>query len=289
MAVATSRDMKRGLLFLLLLLLAVPQLGSCGGGALSHGEIRVHFLSVGQADCTLVMTRDATVLIDAGGEDEGAVRAMLAYLRRAGVSTIDCLILTHPHADHIGGATAVLEKFSVVRCLMPYAPSEEAAFSTLLAALREEGCTVEEALLGKRLTLSSLTLDFFSPGAYDFGSENDLSAAFRLSFGENSVLFTGDLSADAERLLVKRFGEGALTSQILKVGHHGSGGSTSPELLRAVSPTFAVISCGSHNVYGYPDPRVLIRLAEVGASVSRTDTEGAVVFSGNGESFARIE
>ena len=262
-------------LFLALALLLV----GCGRrSALRSDEARFWFFDVGQADCTLIRTKDATILIDTGNPPEDGEWELFRMLRRAGVEQVDVLVLTHPHADHIGGAVSVLESFPVSVCLMPALTEDTELFRNTLNALDEEGCRLIRAVRGAGLTVGELLLEVLSPAASYGGNANSDSVAVRVTFDKTVALFMGDATAATESAMLTVYGS-ALAANILKVSHHGSGGSSGAAFLSAVSPSFAVISCGTKNAYGFPDPDVLRRLDALGATVCRTDTDGTVVLS----------
>ena len=263
---------------------------ACGDPlAVGEGEILVHFLDVGQADCTLIRTRDTVILVDAGSDEPGVADKIVRYLRDLDVTEIDCLVLTHPHADHIGGAATILREFSVVECLLPALATDTPLFSGLLDALEEEDCLVSEAVRGKSLTFGDLTLAVLSPDPFADGDENERSAVVFARYGESAVALTADISHAVEGELLLYYGEEALDADLLKVAHHGSSTATGEKFLAALSPEYAVISCARGNTYGYPTAEVLARLSLSDVTVFRTDTDGTVVFRGDGSSFTPIK
>ena len=258
---------------------ALLVLAGCGrGGALPPDEVGFWFFDVGQADCTLIRTEDATVLIDTGNIPEDGGSSLVRMLRDAGVDKIDLLVLTHPHADHIGGVATVFESFIVRACLFPALYADTDLFADTLRRIDESGCRVHKAERGAMLTVGSLAFGVLAPPQGVAGDQNAASVVLRVSFGDTVALFMGDATKETEAGLITLFGN-ALSADILKVSHHGSGDSSTPALLSAVSPSCAVISCGHKNVYGFPDPDVLRRLEAVDATVYRTDTDGTVILT----------
>ena len=284
--------MRRILALLLAALLpALLLLSSCGEeyDPVPSGEIRVHFLDVGQADCTLLRTHDTVILIDTG--DAGSAEAILSYLDDLEIREIDCMVLTHPHDDHIGGASSILSELTVKECILPNLTVDSPTFHQLLEDLRRAGTRVSEGYAMKPLQYGDVSLEILWPEEYpqkEYG-DNDSSIVLRAVFGANTVLFPGDVSSKVENVLVKTYEPELLKSQILKVGHHGARSSTNEAFLKAVAPRHAVVSCGSGNSYAYPHLDLLMRLNDVGIVVSRTDTDGTIVFRGNGEIFSRLE
>lgn len=249
----------------------------------------VHFPDVGQADCTLLHTRDAVILVDTGGDEPGDADRLVRYLRGLDITEIDCLVLTHPHEDHIGGAVTVLQELSVVECLLPAMASDTPAFTALLDAMEDEGCLVSEAVRGKRLVCGDVTLEVLSPDPFGSGDENERSAVIFAHYGESTVALTADITSAVEEELLAYYGEEALSADLLKVAHHGAATATGTPFLKALSPDYAVISCGRDNVYGYPSDEVLARLSFAGVTVFRTDTDGTVVLRGDGVGFSPIK
>ena len=272
------------LLFAALLLLFC----SCGGeiySAVEPGGMQVHFIDVGQADCTLIRTADAVILVDAGDGDPARADALVRYLRKMRIDKVDCLILTHPHADHIGGAAEILREFSVSECWMLNAVVEEPMFGELLSALSAEGCPVTEAFRGQTHSFGALSVSVLSPDVMSTDPLNDKSLVLHVSFHENTLLLPGDISAETEEELVEIYGADGLSAGILKAAHHGSHLSSSDAFLDAVSPTYTVLSCAEENAYGYPSADLLQRFWQREIRVLRTDLDGTVVFFCDGVSY----
>lgn len=250
------------------------------------GEISIHFIDVDQADAALILDGDKVMLIDAGDyPNDKHKEYMLKYLKDRGVETIDYLVLTHAHGDHIGGAPEVINTFDVKNCIMSKQPYTSDTFGRTLDALENKNVNVIAAEPGDTYTLGTATFEILGAIKEKYKDVNDSSVVLRLDFGQRSVLFTGDAETVSEAEMVEKYkGTDKLDADVLKVGHHGSGSSTSQDFLSMVSPGVAIISCG--NEYGHPHQTVMNRLAGARAEILRTDKHGTIVMITDGEEMA---
>ena len=254
-----------------------------GAGAAAAGGARpppdVWFLDVGQGDATLIrLAGRYEVLIDAGGspfsDDDVGERVVLPALRALGVDELELVVATHPDADHVEGLFTVLGRLPVGRLVTGPAQSGNALDDDLRALAAERGVKIHVATRGETLLIGrqgEARLEVLHPVAGGGGgSANEESVVLLLRYRDAAaVLLLADVGSNTERdLAIPRVG-------VLRVGHHGSRFSTSPELLRAAAPHLAVISVGTNN-YGHPHVSVLRRLAEAGVEVSSTAAVGAV-------------
>jgi competence protein ComEC len=247
------------------------------GNAPVEGELWVHFIDVGQADCILVMSGDEVMLIDTGDTDNDYTEKIIDYVQEFNITEIDYLVLTHPDSDHIGGAPEVIDTFVIKNCIMPdYAKTTKIYENTITALENQEGVNVIESVPGYEFTVGEAACTVLAPlKAYD--DANEISAVIRLDFGERSVLFTGDAEKDSEADMAAQYSAAELKVDVLKSGHHGSSTSSSPEFLNKVDPDYAVISSGVGNSYGHPHDETIERYKQYGITVYRTDTHGTVV------------
>lgn len=259
--------------------------GQVAGEDLSRDSARavlaVHFLDVGQADAILVcFPRGKTMLIDAGSNDDGP--AVVAYLKRQGIKKIDLLIGTHPHEDHIGGLDDVIEEFPIGKFYMPRVTNTTRTFEDVLLAARARGVKTTAAVAGLRLLEDrNLEVVLAAPCRSGYEELNDYSVVTRVTYRNTSFLFTGDAGAESEREMLASGAD--LKADVLKVGHHGSHDSSTDAFLKKVAPRFAVISVGANNDYGHPHPETIAKLSASGAQVYRTDRDGTLVFTSDGE------
>jgi len=246
----------------------------------ARGALELVVLDVGQGDAALLRSPGGKwVLVDAGPKTrsfDAGVRTILPYLRRRGVKALDYLILTHPDMDHVGGAASILRQFPVGKVLDPGFPTGTEAFLDVLVAAHEKHVPWQVVSAGDSLNLDGMALRVLAPGKPEQGEgdegANGASVVLEVRFGAFSALLTGDAPAASEA----QFLAGVLSpsTQVLKVGHHGSLTSTSHELLKRTNPEMALISVGRRNRFGHPDPRVLSRLREGGVQIFRTDLNG---------------
>ena len=247
------------------------------------GEIVVHFIDVGQGDAELIMTSDGkTVLIDSGTPESRTV--LTGYLKEQGVKKIDYFVLTHPHADHIGGAAAVLDAFDVVNVIMTDAPTTTSTYKKVLQKIDEKDFGVIFAEAGKEYCLGEAKITILGPVSDYSDDLNNTSIVLRLTYGRTVFMFTGDAEKKAEQDMLTKFPASYFRADVLKLGHHGSSNSTSDGWFFAVSPEYAVISCGRNNDYGHPHREILSLLKKNGTTYFRTDTDGSIVMSSDGES-----
>jgi len=241
---------------------------------------KIYFFDVGQGDGIYIRTPQGNdVVVDSGPGD-----VMLAKLGAAmpfADRTVELVVLTHPHADHISGMVEILKRYKVEKVILPEAEYDSATYRALLDLLSEKRADVIRPRLGQRIFLDGTTvLDIDYPalgGAENHPADvNDVSIVARLSVGRTNVLLTGDAGKDIERRLSDY--KIPLEAEILKVGHHGSKHSTGAELLSAVQPRYSVISVGAKNTYGHPHEEVLGTLSRSSTTILRTDERGDVVF-----------
>jgi competence protein ComEC len=243
-------------------------------------------IDVGQGDSLLIISPHGhTVLIDGGGPP-GFARpnafdvgedVVSPYLWTRGFSSLDAVVLTHPHSDHMDGLRAVIRNF---RPRELWVADDLATPQALTAAVADAGTNLRRIHAGENIELDGL--GFTAHLTHTPQTVNDDSLVLRLDFNGTSALLLGD----AERALETEVAHDERPVDILKVAHHGSATSTTPELLTATQPKFAVISVGAHNNYGHPRREVLDRLNAAHAQTFRTDEYGATTFVMNGKTVA---
>ena len=275
----------------LLLALLLALLGLCAAPLSSAraAELAISFLNIGQGDSALIVSPTGKrVLIDGGPPEAG--ERLVAALAAHRVTGLDLVILTHPHADHLGGLKKVAAAVPIRVFLDSGYPSTSPLYAGLLSVLAGRGVEVKRATAGRQIDLGGgalLTL-LGPPSPWLTNTRSDVNAnsvLARLTWQGRSALFTGDAEPETERwLLGQSTAAGAtrtatampLRAELLKVAHHGGRFSSTMPFLQAVAPQIAVISVGTGNDYGHPTPEALSRLGQVGARVLRTYLDGEV-------------
>ena len=247
-------------------------------------ETEVHFIDVGQAECILIKTPDKNVLIDAG--NIGCEKKIENYLRTNKVYVIDLFITTHPHADHIGSASEIVERFPVGEVIIPEIPAEflptTSLYEDFLLSLSRKDCSVFYSETGKVFELGGgAVLEILGPEGYSGDNLNNYSVISKLTFGEISFLFTGDAEEEIELSLVSSGAD--ISCTVLNAGHHGSSTSSSALFLKTANPVFAAISCGYNNDYGHPHRETISSLNDMKIKYFRTDYDGDIVFRTDGK------
>lgn len=254
----------------------------------NDGQLVVHYLDVGQGDSAFIELPDGQcMLIDASVSSYGD--KIVETIEGYGYTEIDYLVATHPHADHIGGMTDVVEGFEIGEVYMPKATSTSKTFEGLLTAISDKGLQIHTAKTGVTIYSDDETeIEILAPVSESYEETNNYSAVVKITYGSNSFLFTGDAEELSENEMLDECYD-KLCADVLKVGHHGSSSSTSDAFLQAVSPKYAVISCGADNSYGHPHKETISRLNDMGIDYYRTDRNGTVTISCNGNDVFDIE
>ena len=253
---------------------------------LPDGCLHVDIVDVGQGDAILITTPSGQQILVDGGPSPSALLSGLGKRMPFWDRSIDLVVLTHPDADHITGLVEALSRYEVEAWMDNGVDASETLYLEGRTLLDREGVPRLVAEAGQRFALEhGIVLEVLHPGkrlmTRTRADDHNNSVVLRLSWGEMSFLLTGDVEAEAEELLLQS-GE-PLKADVLKVAHHGSGGSSTAEFLRAVHPTYAAISVGAENLAGHPAQEVLDRLAqEPGVTVLRTDEQGTIEFVSDG-------
>lgn len=268
------------------LLLAAVLTGMClsepvvssAAGADKTDKMEVHFLDVGQGDSTLIVCGEHAMLIDAGDDSKGT--QIQNYLQKQKIEKLDYLVLTHPDADHIGGAPVIISKFDIDKVFVSNYEKDNKTYQKLIQALDNKRLKYTTPKVGAQYTLGTAAITILAPGK-EYDDPNDASIVLIVQNGDHKFLFTGDAGEAAEQDILDS--GMTVSADVYHVGHHGSRTSTSEDFLDAVNPTYAVISCAEGNEYGHPHAQTLNALRADGIKVYRTDEAGTIIASSDGK------
>lgn len=244
----------------------------------SHRGFTFAMLDIGQGDALFIESPTGTQILVDGGPPKKILN-QLSRIMSPFDRTIDAFIITNPDADHISGFLDVLKIYKVGKVFEPGTLTDSKVYQNLKDELKKNNTPNILAKKGMRLNLGSgLIIDILFPDRdVSFWSTNDGSIVAKLSYGDISVILTGDATIKTEKIILERNSLLKLNSDILKVGHHGSRTSSSPEFVKAVSPIYAFISDGKNNKYGHPHQETLDTLSLFGTRIFRTDLLGTII------------
>ncbi|MCA1074035.1 MBL fold metallo-hydrolase [Clostridium bowmanii] len=247
-----------------------------------NGNLKVHFINVGQADSILIQQGSKFMLIDAGNNGDG--KLVKNYLLQQGVKKLDYVIGTHPHEDHMGGLDYIINDFNIGKIFLPKATSTTKTFGDVVAAIKNKGMKATVPSPGETFNLGSAKCTILAPNSTKYKDLNNYSVVVKLEFGNNSFILTGDAEDISEsEILQKGFN---IKADVLKVGHHGSRSSTSDEFLAKVNPKYAIISTEKGNDYGHPHKETMDKLKNKNIPVYRTDELGTIIATSNGKTIS---
>lgn len=249
----------------------------------NHEELLVsHYIDVGQGDCEFIEFPDGkTMLIDAGTSKSSGT--IIDYIEGLGYSEINYVIATHPHADHIGGMADVIKYFDIGQIYMPYAGTTTKTFENLLTTIQDKNKKIKTAKAGMNITKSEnldFSVDIIAPVNDEYDDLNNYSVVITIQYGNNRFLYMGDAEKEAEDEILEDKSD--VSADVVKAGHHGSKTSSSAKFVSAVGADHAVFSLGEGNDYGHPHSQVVKRWKKAGAEILRTDKNGTIVITSDG-------
>lgn len=242
-------------------------------------HLKVHFIDVGQGDSILIDLGEVEILIDGGDRRPGVVNYLSSFVEGA----IEVMVATHTHADHIGGLVDVLAKYQVNDIWLNGDTATSATFKNFMNLVNAEGAAIHQAERGNTVQIGNLKLTVLNPAKPLFSDANNNSIVLCLSYGDIDFLFTGDAEREAEGSMLVQSVVPVPDVEILKVGHHGSRTSSSPQFLNTVKPEVAIYMCGAGNTYGHPHQETIVALNNIGAKVYGTDVHGTIVVITDGK------
>lgn len=239
---------------------------------INQSSFQIYFLDVGEADSILIQNNGEYSLVDAGNNEDG--KLLVSFFHQLGINSFKYVIGTHAHEDHIGGMDNIIDNFSIEHFFMPDVITKSKCFEDVITSLNKKGIIFETPDIDSTFTMADTKFKviWISKNEEDL---NDTSIILKVINNKKSFLLTGDATSNVERQILDK----DLESDLLKVGHHGSRGSTSAHFLRKVNPKYAVISVGANNDYGHPNNVILQKLERIGANIYRTDLDGSIIVS----------
>lgn len=243
-------------------------------GASVNAELTVHYIDVGQGDAELLQSGGHNMLIDAGPTSAGY--AVVNYLKNKGVTSLDVVVSTHPHEDHIGGMVDILNTFTVGLYVDNGETHTSKTYEDVMSKLNKKQIPYAEVTSGKNIPFADgITVQVMGPSSLA-GDLNEDSVVLKVTDGSEKFLFMGD-AADAS---------GDLSAQVLKVTHHGSNSGTSSSFVNKVNPEVAIIEVGSGNTYGHPTQRTISTLQSKSVKIYRTDELGSIIINSDGSKYS---
>lgn len=245
----------------------------------------VHYINVGQGDSILIQVNDKNLLIDSGPESNK--NDLLTYLKNLNIDTLDYVIATHPHEDHIGNMHHIINTYNISAFYAPRVTASSKTFEEMIDSLKRKNLKINVIKQGiSSIDLGNNTkVTVFSPNHDSYDNLNNYSPIMKIEYKNTSFLFTGDAEEEVESELLKN--NFLLSSDVLKIGHHGSSTSTSSSFLKAVNPSICVISDGINNNYNHPSPITLKKLKENRCIIYRTDKHGDILLISDGNNIIK--
>lgn len=255
-------------------------------------SLKVYFLDVDQGEASFIITpNNKTILIDAGDKNEyfDYGKIVFEFIKSLGFEKINVILISHPHSDHIGGMIYILSNMEIDTFYDPGFPYPSAIYQELLRLVKEKNIKYFLARENQKIDVDpSLDITIlYPPKTLLFDTPNNNSVVLRIKYKEISFLFTGDIEKDAENEVVRRYAKdlSKVSSNILKVPHHGSNSSSKIRFLKLIWPEVAIISCGKNNRFGFPNSSVLSRYKNFGIEVYRTDLDGTIEVITDGKDY----
>ena len=283
MCVSKKRLLAAALLFVIV---ALALLFAAGGfGKSGEKSLEVYFVDVGQGDCVFLRSPSGkTMLIDCG--EDTSYRSVFRFLKGKFVNKIDVVIATHAHSDHIGGMSRVLSRFKVGKVYLPEMASESEPYISMIDKIHSRSIPFAYASVQDTPEIKwddEVFVKVLAPFKGVDTTLNNSSIVLKITYGDVSVLLTGDAEHESEELQLDRWSDDELRADVIKLAHHGSATSTSERYLLAVNPRLAFVSLDYENSYGYPSEEVMHLLEKYGIPLNRTDTMGTLCLKTDGK------
>lgn len=249
------------------------------------GKMIVYYIDVGQGDSILIQVNKKNLLIDSGPKSDK--KKLLYYLSKINIDKLDYIIATHPHEDHIGNMSEIIDNYNVLNFYAPKVQSTTKTFEQMIDSLKTKKLKINIIKKGTdSINLGENTkVTVFSPTKDYYEDLNNYSPILKIQYGKTSFLFTGDAQKDIEKEMIAS--NENISADVLKVGHHGSSTSTTKEFLNKVHPSIGVLSVGLDNNYNHPNTDTLKCLKDSNVRIYRTDKDGTVILSSDGSTITK--
>ncbi|WP_411680338.1 ComEC/Rec2 family competence protein [Clostridium thailandense] len=247
--------------------------------------IRISYIDVGQGDSELIQVNGKNLLIDAGTNE--STNKVISYLDKQNVKKLDYVVATHPHEDHIGGMSDVIKRYDIGQFYAPKKLTNTKIFENMINALKSKNLKINVARAGIELDLGKdVKCEMLAPNNTSYEDLNNYSAVIKVTYKNSKFLFTGDAEKLSEKEILSKNYD--LSSDVLKVGHHGSTSSSSKDFLDKIAPRMAIISCGKNNDYGHPHKETLNEFEKRKIQVYRTDVDGTILLISDGTKISKM-
>lgn len=252
--------------------------------ASNENVMKVNYIDVGQGDSILVQVNGKNLLIDAG--PNSSTDKLVSYLNKQNIKKLDFVVATHPHEDHIGAMDTIINKYNIGEFYAPKKTTTTKTFESMVNALKSKNIKINAATAGVSLDLGkNVKCQMIAPNASNYEDLNNYSAVIKITYGNSKFLFMGDAESLSEKEILNKNYD--ISSDVLKLGHHGSSSSSSKAFLDKVSPKIAIISCGKNNDYGHPHKETSTEMKKRNIQVYRTDIDGSIVLISDGKKISK--
>lgn len=251
----------------------------------TSNKMLIHFIDVDQGDSILVQVNNNNLLIDSG--PSSSKENLFRYLNSLNIKSFNYIIATHPHEDHIGNMSSIINNYKVLNFYAPKVTNNTKAFETMAESLSRKNLKINviKANLNSIDLGKNTKLEFFSPNNSFYENINNYSPIFKITYGKTSFLFTGDAEELIESEILNN--NYNVKADLLKIGHHGSSTSTSKSFFEHVNPKISIISVGKNNIYKHPTEEVLSTIND--SKILRTDLNGNIIITSDGFSLKMID